>query len=533
MKNTKARKREGADLGDVISRAVQAGLNRRKARLGGSKLAGAMAILAACAQAMVGVGDANAGLSALGENHPVNGFPTWVQDSNGVTLQLCLDELNATGGAGICIGTPVEAGNLLSENIGFGPEAFYYMASASLPVSTGSALGYEVAAEAAWGAEIPEEGQQFAFCRLRIRVDQLPVAGIYRLIHPYGVEEFEVTTPGNKAINMTRDIGGFGPDFSAMLYGDLGPFLTAVSPEPPAGYLGDGGLGTLYQVEGSPTGVNYIRLEGPAGSNLDGLGNDFVETDQFSLMGKLFTEAPTPLKVERVTIEEDAARIDVFAKSSPNAELFMTLDGAPIAMDGDSSGGFYGSISVLPGSTIPAVVNIAADDPVNTPVNISVPISDRVQITLAEYNSLTQMLRVDAHSSLEASGANLYVAGLSIPGLSLATASVDARPIVPVTGPEPIRTGVPITGGTLEVMVPLPPSQVLVVSSYGGLDTLETLVTTNPANVEPIASDDNASVDENSSVAINVLGNDVDPDGTLPLDGVQLVAAPVNGTAVV
>ena len=43
-------------------------------------------------------------------------------------------------------------------------------------------------------AENPLDGDQISFARIRMRVN-IPVAGIYTITHPYGVETVNVTTP--------------------------------------------------------------------------------------------------------------------------------------------------------------------------------------------------------------------------------------------------------------------------------------------------------------------------------------------------
>ena len=53
-----------------------------------------------------------------------------------------------------------------------------------------------------------------------------------------------------------------------------------------------------------------------------------------------------------------------------------------------------------------------------------------------------------------------------------------------------------------------------------------------PANRDPVVANDSAVVNQGSTVTINVLANDSDPDGdTLSLDTVEVLSQPVNGTA--
>ena len=69
----------------------------------------------------LGIQPAKSALTGKGIEHPVNHFPTWYSDANGVSLQLCLDGDGATGP---CLFDPVIPGNPTSVATGFGAEAF-------------------------------------------------------------------------------------------------------------------------------------------------------------------------------------------------------------------------------------------------------------------------------------------------------------------------------------------------------------------------------------------------------------------------
>jgi Ca2+-binding RTX toxin-like protein len=68
-----------------------------------------------------------------------------------------------------------------------------------------------------------------------------------------------------------------------------------------------------------------------------------------------------------------------------------------------------------------------------------------------------------------------------------------------------------------------------VTDGNGGTDTATVTVKVGAVNDAPVAEDDEADVDEDSSVLINVLGNDTDPDSD-PLF-ITEVGTPANGTA--
>jgi hypothetical protein len=89
-------------------------------------------------------------------------------------------------------------------------------------------------------------------------------------------------------INTTEDIGcGNAPcDFRASLEGKISRFLKwdpAINPQAPAGYLGDPNV--THAITGSPFGTNIFKVDGP---NVGGPGINSVQTNQFTLAGKLF-----------------------------------------------------------------------------------------------------------------------------------------------------------------------------------------------------------------------------------------------------
>ena len=260
------------------------------------------------------VPSAQAVLTAYGPPITPHGYPAWYQDSTGLQLELCVPAPagNATR-TDLCIGDPLELnpdGTPINPLVMTG-EGFYWMAFASIPLANGGAASIEFAIESTFGgAEAAIDGQQITFGRTRIRIDT-PVAGTYTITHPYGTNEFVVVDPA-EGINYTADIGSanfLNPalGFRGTLAGTIGPFLTwenfdnnpalqvleldAITGEPTGKvleqYVGDPNLPS--PVVGSPFGNNrnFVRVDGPAGSNLDGLGNDFVETNLFGVMGKV------------------------------------------------------------------------------------------------------------------------------------------------------------------------------------------------------------------------------------------------------
>ena len=218
----------------------------------------------------------------------------------------------------------VAAGNFLGES-------FYWAGESSIPTAGGEAL-LVMAIEGVFGGPDEEilEGDQLVFSRIRIRVDvgnDPDNAGTYTITHPFGTETFEVSAEliekekGNRVINFTDDclhtavISCAAPGPTAFT-SPLDPSVASIShflrwdSDAPEGYVGDPAI--PHTVTGSPTGNNLFRVEGPniavlpltsgdglAGSTAtDGGGGrsggiregsdpDMIETDLFSVSGKL------------------------------------------------------------------------------------------------------------------------------------------------------------------------------------------------------------------------------------------------------
>jgi len=293
----------------------------------------------------------------------IGGYPLWYQDTTGLALEFC-DPKNASEAAGSwCLLLPGDLPTVpeVFPNAYF-DEHFYFAAGATLIHAT-QAKGFLVLAqEAAFATGAPAPGAQITFARIRVKLDPVPVTGTYRFIHPYGEESIFAEAGGR--IFFTDDAGINCPpgQFDCALNGRPGPFLlpaatpggaempplTATNPTPdtdPAHfggafvatpYPGNGKAyiadpGRIGPVTGSPlpnfvdsTGAsrnhNIFRIEGPAGSNLGGAGVDYLETTDFSLMGRLYTGTmPGRVAVERATYARDALgqQVDILAAAFP------------------------------------------------------------------------------------------------------------------------------------------------------------------------------------------------------------------------
>lgn len=260
---------------------------------------------------------ASAALSAVGPVDAATGYPLWYQDENGLSLALCLDVASGFCGE-IVLPSP---GDPISLPDNFPDEAFYWSADALMPsgdpLLSGQAL-LVLAMEAAFdddtGAVVP--GNQISFGRIRIRVDNLVGGATYTVTHPFGVESLTAAVDGS--IDFTVDIGcELVPcAFAAALGSGVGPFLTwdGTLPAPPPGFIGNPLID--HRIIGSPLGTNLFRIEG---LNVGGTGVDMIETDMFSVTGKIFAAAPPPppaAPMLRVT-------------TSPPVPSQISIDGVP------------------------------------------------------------------------------------------------------------------------------------------------------------------------------------------------------------
>ncbi|WP_433766559.1 hypothetical protein [Pseudomonas putida] len=411
---------------------------------------------------------------------PANGnFASWYQDTHGRTLDLCLSKAVSSRVAG-APGAPAYM-CLLNPNPGifddtqpivfptnFPDEAFWFTGDGAITdAARGIDLTYVSAVEAAFSGGDPLDGDQISFARIRIRVD-VPTAGTYVITHPYGVDVFNVDTPGRKAINMTRDIGiGSPKTYDGALKGDVGPFLRSLNgpyteTNPVNGateqFVGDPNLEEAFT--GSPFNTNYIRIEGPGGIDL--------RTTVMAISGKLSTVArPTPIIAQRSTYSRKAgtsapvAQQDVFVMAPPPPAT-VTLDSNTPALkltEADTTGHWYAQSATNP--TLPNSLLVTADNhlaiPTSSPTPLSMPLTDLVVISRAEYNTTNGQLTIVASTSDETSPPSL----VATTGTGVAIGSLSG------SGAEKtLSTGI----------TPIPPAKVQVTSSNGGTDIEEVVI---------------------------------------------------------
>jgi len=443
----------------------------------------------------------SAELAAVGPVSATNGFPSWYMDENGLALELCVTPGN-------CVFDPPIASNSFSQQIGFGEKAFYWSANAQLSVGSGgigtATLDMVLVASFSGSItqKIPLNGEQITFFQITIgSISNLVPGGIYTVTHPFGVLDNLVADASGVIPKQRQDIGcAAAPcdDFAAALGSGIGPFLKwdpSISPTPPTGFIGNPTV--THKVIGSPFGNDFFSIEGP---NAGGSGINVKATDLFKVQGKIFTgTVPAPLRVDRATYTRPLpSAVNVIATSVPSATLQVSGTGiTTTTMVGDGKGKFFAHIPLA--GAPPDFITVTANHPPNTTTTIKKELVDVVTINLAEYNSSIFTLTIEASSSdqlvpptLTAIGfGNLAAGRLVIPGLAV------------------------------------PPAEVTVLSSAGGLDTTRVFVT---ANIKPVARNDTALTKKNIAVVIDVLANDTAMSGTLDPATVTVVTPPARGT---
>jgi Big-like domain-containing protein len=485
---------------------------------------------AAAAAAIALAGTAHAVLLDHGPGDPVLTFPLWYRDLNGLAVQECLSQTPSVNpGAGLkpmCFPRNPDptgfAGNV-------GPEIFYNALTSSLAGPGGFSLKYVLALEGTYlPAGKPIHGTETVFARVRVTI-ATQVPGIYRVTHPFGVEVFTVSAAnlGPRAVFFTADVPLGSPlNFDAALQGRIGPFIAWDFVDPgltlsltnAAGatetFVGDPNFSHTYQ--GSPFGTNYVRVDGPPGANISGIGDDFIQTPLGFVVGQQYgLPIPTALTIKRASYTRDPVRnvtgIDVFAVSAPANQMILTATGMPsVAMKGDAAGNYFAHVEIPATTVTPAAVTVtnATSVPVNS---ASQALTDVLNITSATFDSLTRTLSVNSASS-----------DLSVPA-----------PAMTVDGP----LGGPMTAGAYTKVLAagvLPPRVVSVQSSAGGIDTDDVAILPGLSDapaLTPVAVADVLATNENVAANIDVSANDAIAAPALVAQ-VIVVAPPLSGTAV-
>jgi K319-like protein len=381
-------------------------------------------------------------LAVRGPIDPDNGFPRWYKDANGVRLELAADPADPNTPA---IGELPDPAAPVSFPDNFPDEAFYFLAEAELPIGGGPRPGRArviLALEAAFALEVPQDGQQQVFARIRVRIDNGVPGAAYVVTHPYG-ETDPLVADENGRVFVTEDIGAAALAFDTVVRdGEVAPFLRWDTGAPD-GYLGIGGVD--HTVTGSPFGTDFVRITGP--------GADQVQTDLFSVQGRLARVAGAEVDRAVYARTDGLVTADVFATS----EEGQTLRAAGATLRADQTR--YHVRAEL-GTAVPDSITLvnATDQP---PTTVTAPLVDAVTIQTATYDTATRRLTVEATSS-----------------------DLDGPKELTVTGFGGLTDG----SGTFEE-VDAPPAAVEVTSAHGGSHTRHVLVDGPAGPADPLTAD--------------------------------------------
>jgi hypothetical protein len=395
------------------------------------------------------------GLASVGPTDPGNGFPQFYQDKAGVALEPCLANLTVGDPCAIAAVLPAPGAPVVFPT-NFPSEWFYWTGNARIRPLVGSnnfRADLTLALEGTFGGPTGAvvNGDQITFARFRFRVNGGLVANAtYTVTYPFGVKTFVASSTGT--INFTEDQGcGITPpacNFASVLpTTNVGPFLKwdATAPAPPAGFIGDANV--THSVTGSPFATNFLRIDGP---NVGGPGINTIQTNQFTVTGKLFNGVlAAPLTIDRTSYARPATstEIDLFAHSVGTATIVGSATGVPtttLTRDA-TSGRFFARIA---GAPVPPFIRYTVTAPGSDPTVRDAPVVDEVTISLARYSVGTQILTVNAASSDQVTPPVLTASGSPL---------------------EPFGT---LASGVLNVTLTAPPYQVVVTSSKGGTSTL-------------------------------------------------------------
>jgi len=499
----------------------------------------------------------------------VGNFPAWYQDTTGIGLEFCAPNAAEVDGAWCLLTPPIQTPEIFPSN--FFDEHFYFAGSAQIGTRQQGGKAILVLGEEAGfatGNAVP--GEQITFSRIRVVLNPVPLSGTYRFIHPYGEESIEGVA--GERIFFTDDVGiGCAKGtFDCALTSRMGPFLlpsatvggaempaiTADNPTPdtdPAHFAGGAptpypNTGKAYIADpariGPVTGSslsfrnfndptqplrnqNIFRIEGPAGAGLGvdpltGAVVDWIETSDFSLMGRLYVGAiPAQASVDRASYTRIGSapgqlKVDVLATGFPattgrmptqaptgKEAAALTFFDAACAGTVDATGAVRAPFSAPLGATetqmlssgnqywgqilptaLPAAVCVTHANARDLSGQIvpgfqTVPVTDEVSITQARYDQGAKTLSVLATSS----------DALAPPVLRLAFGTFTGN----LSGGQIVATGIQV-----------PPPTVTVLSSAGGTNGL--LVDTTLAGVAaagtPVAKADSFTFQEDSTVHV-------------------------------
>jgi hypothetical protein len=492
----------------------------------------------------------------------VGGYPAWYQDTTGLALEFCdpKNQAEVDGGWCLLLTADVAVPEVFPTN--FFDEHFWYSTGAVFPASPVGLL-WEAAVEAAFATAV-QPGDQITFSRIRMRLDPVPVTGTYRFIHPYGEEV--VDADGGDRIFITDDVGincPPGGPFNCALESRLGPYLLPSNtpggaelppvsgPVPGKLYIAD--PAREGPVTGSPLGPtrNFVRVEGPAGSNLDGQGNNFIETTNFTLVGRIFQGAiPSALTIDRASYAAAAGtgnKVDVFATAFPATQARLPAGTAPAVITpqllfyeaacgvnaaGDLIAPPAGTAShtmaspglMIPSQAAPDSIYWGQSQPPLIPLAVCVEHQNAVNaqgqiVPVFFHANVTDQVFITAANYDPANGGSLSVIASSSDEINTPTLTLGGF-------------GDLVNGQFILAPLTAPPAKVRVLSSFGGSNEFQvTTAVGAPGGGGLVAASDAVTIAEDAApTPIGVLANDTLPAGTPVLN---IISLPGLGTAVV
>ncbi|MEI6270215.1 MAG: Ig-like domain-containing protein [Methylococcaceae bacterium] len=481
-------------------------------------------------------------------------WPQWYRDTTGLAIGLCKSTAvspNAAGGVGgMCFPVaPDPAG--FAGNIG--PEMFYNMAefkSTTFPTGTDFKYRILIGLEASYlPAGVPIHGTETVFARVRISLNfnDPNKSGTYTVTHPFGTQVF----PDLQATDTTNIVGAqtalfFTADvplaainnFDLALGGALGPFLQwdtdqALLTVGAESFVGDPNVPHTFS--GSPFGTNFLRIDGPAGSQIgfdaNGVPQDFIQVDLANIIGQKWT-APiaTATKIDSAYMTRKSGgvnAIDVWATSTAGQRMIMTGTGMPSLQMFTSvltPGKYHGHVEYPATQAIPAQIKVTNLSSIPV-ISATSALEDGVEITQASFDTNTRLITVVAQSSDEVGLPRLTVQG--IPGIP--TAAGVAPAVTGALSQGACPTGVVNPSICFTYPLPAnvePPESISVVSSDLGIhaDHLLSIVGNSQApTLRPTATVFTFSVSSGGSTPLT------SANGTLPVDA-QIIQQPANGS---
>ena len=517
---------------DAISATV-------KGFVGKNILRRAMQVL--LAGSVLASGMAVAALQDHGPSDPNLTWPSWYRDGNGLAIGLCKST------TAMCFPPAPDptgfAGNM-------GAEMFYNMVEFKNK-TTGSDFQYHYLAglEASYlPLGKPVHGTEVVFARVRISFNFNTAAkeGTYTITHPYGKEVFENVkatttnniTGGKAAIFYTVDVP-LGPEmnFDSALGGAMGPFISwdnmpvggLSGPTEGEKFVGDPAV--VHSFTGSPFGTNFLRIDGPVNSNLDGLGHDFIVAYAANVIGQIWTDPIAQnLAIDKAVMSRsgNTNSIDVWATSAADQKLIMTGNNMPSLQmfpNGATPGKYHGHVEYSANQAVPNTIKVTNFTSIPV-VSKSVGLKDSIEISQATFNTKSGEVVIVAQSTDELTNPTLVVQG--IPGVPSAAGVVPAVSGIMTHAACPTSVTNPVDvcfAYTLPAKYEVPES-VSVASSQAGThaDHLFSIVghPQNPSS-GPTVTDFSFTASSSGSTVLSSMGK------TLPLDAL-IIDQPVNGT---